>query len=163
MSQVKPTDAEATILASEYIRNGDKTKAFKVAFPKSKTKGKTQNEKASRLFKTSKVIARIDELKGISKKNSEEEFTMSVSELKKKLSQVIEKGLDDDTSTSKDGTITVKQGNLSAAVSAIKEFNCMDGNHSPIETKDVTNELTPWGSVTSGVDKMKEEDKFDEE
>lgn len=116
MSQRTPTDDEATILASEFIKHGDMTKAFNVAFPDSKATSKTQNEKAARLFDTGKVRARIEQLQTISKKNSEEEFTMSVSELKKVLATVIQK--------------TIKSGgSMTAAVSAVREFNTMDGNH----------------------------------
>ena len=121
MSQRTPTDDEATILAAEFIKHGDMTKAFNVAFPNSKATGKSQNERASKAFETVKVRSRIEQLQTISKKNSEEEFTMSVSELKKVLATVIQKTINAD-------------GNMSAAVSAVKEFNAMDGNNSPTKT-----------------------------
>ena len=83
MSQRSPTDNEAFILASEYIQHGDKTKSFRVAFPNSKANHKSQQERASKSFDTAKVRSRIKSLQKLSKKNSEEEFTMSVSKLKK--------------------------------------------------------------------------------
>ena len=116
MSQRTPTDYEATILAAEFIKHGDQTRAFKAAFPNSKATDKTISERASKTFDASKVRTRIEQLQTISKKNSEEEFTMSVSELKKVLATVIQK--------------TIKSGgSMTAAVSAVREFNTMDGNH----------------------------------
>ena len=141
MSQRTPTDDEATILASEFIKNGDMTSAFNVAFPDSKATSKTQNEKAARLFDTGKVRARIEQLQAISKKQSEKEFSMSVGELKEMLKKVMNQG--------------IEEGKPSATVAAIREMNCMDGNHSPLKTQEVNaNELTPWSSVKASVDKL---------
>ena len=141
MSQITPTDAELTILASEYIRHGDKTKAWRATYPNSKAKPETQWTQASLAFDKQKVIKRIEELQIISKKNSEDEFTMTVSQLKKVLATVIKKGLKDGKS-------------LTAAVSAVKEFNSMDGNHAPTEIDIKACELTPWSDIQAGVDEM---------
>ena len=128
MSQRNPTDEEATKLASEYIQHGDQTRAFRAAFPDSKATDKTISERASKTFDLSKVRTRIEQLQTISKKNSEEEFTMSVAELKKVLATVIKK--------------TIKlDGNMSAAVSAVREFNSMDGNHA-VEKRQVEHSIS---------------------
>jgi len=49
-------------------------------------------------------------------------------------------------------------------VKAIAELNKMDGDHAPAKT-DLTinpNDVTPWGSITAGVDEMTDDDKFEE-
>lgn len=157
MSQRTPTDDEATILASEYIQHGDQTRAFRVAFPDSQATDESQQQRASKAFDTVKVRSRIEQLQAISKKNSEEEFELTVAELKGYLKTIIEKGIADGETVDNDGNKTIKVGNLSAAVSAIKEVNAMDGNHSPLKTQEINaNELTPWSSVKASVDKLDE-------
>lgn len=143
MSQRSPTDDETTKLASEYVQHGDQTRAFNEAFPNSKAKPDVIHVTASTLFSLPKVRLRIDQLQAISKEQSEKEFSMSVGELKEMLKKVMEQG--------------IEEGKISATVAAIREMNCMDGNHSPLKTQEVNaNELTPWSSVKASVDKLNE-------
>lgn len=137
MSQTTPTVHELTVLASEYILHGDKTKAWRKAFPKSKATPEAQYVEACRTFKSPKLNLRIEELKEISKKNSEEEFTMTISELKKVLATVIQKGVGQEDKEVDGTTIKGMPANLSSVVSAVKEFNLMDGNHAATKT-DIT-------------------------
>lgn len=152
MSQRTPTKKEITSLASEFILHGDQVKAWRKTFPKSKACLDTQYSKASIVFTEEKVRARIKELQNISKVNSEEEFTMTISDLKKFLATAVKLGI----KTKKDAQGNVVAHNLAAAVAAVKEFNAMDGNHAPTDSNLHFNpsDLTPWGSITAGVDKM---------
>lgn len=138
MSHLDPTDTEATTLAQEFILHGDQVRAFRVVYPDSEASEKSQWEAASRMFKSSKVQARIEELNKLSKKNSEEEFTMTVSTLKKVLAKVIEKGLG---GKKEEETIPL---NLSSVVAAVREINSMDGNHSDVKLK-ITTEFIDTG------------------
>lgn len=131
MSQRQPTDNEATKLAEEFILHGDQVRAWRIVYSDSEASEKSHYERSSLGFKTVKVRSRIEELQALSKKNSEEEFTMTVSELKKMLVMVIKKGLKE----KKDAQDNEIAHNLGAAVSAIAEFNKMDGNHSATEIK----------------------------
>ena len=62
MSQLIPTNIEATKFAESFVLYGDKSKAFRAAFPKSKASKKAINEKAVLTFKTTKVSQRIQDL-----------------------------------------------------------------------------------------------------
>lgn len=157
MSQARPTDLEATKYAASFIVCGKKSDAFRVAFPKSKATAKSIHEKACKMHKTAKVQARIKELSAILRKQSEDDFELSVSEIKLLLKKAIDKGLKNKTDA---------QGNkiavsISGAVSALAEINKMDGNHAatklllggdpdapPIETKvTVTHTVIDVGST----------------
>ena len=126
MSQTNPTDAEATVLAREFIFHGCRTSAWRIAFPDSEAELPNQHVAASRAFATPQVRARIQELQAISKEQSEEAFSMTVSELKNKLNDVMVLG--------------ALNGKLTAVVGAISEFNKMDGNHAATKTE-ITGEL----------------------
>ncbi len=122
MSQLNPTDTEATKLAQEYILHGDQVRAWRIVYPDSEAGLDTQYAKSSAAFDNDKVKIRIEELNKISKDNSEKEFTFTVSKLKKILDSVIQKGLGGKDSEE-------FNLNLSAVVAAVKEVNSMDGNH----------------------------------
>lgn len=129
MSQGNPTDKQATTLAAQFILHGDKTKALKRAFPKSKASKKTQWKNACIIFKLPKVKERIEELKVISKRQSEEEFELTVSDLKRVLDLTMKKGFGTPDKKVKGKIVKGIPANLPAIVSAVKEFNLMDGNH----------------------------------
>lgn len=150
MSQRVPTAVETTKLAKEFILHGDQVKAWRKTFPKSKAGLDVQYSKASTAFSLTKVQERIKELQALSKKNSEKEFTMTVSDLKKVLATAVKLGCK--TKTDAQGNIVAH--NLAAAVSAVKEFNAMDGNHAPAKTDLSINpsDVTPWGSIKAGID-----------
>lgn len=125
MSQSNLTDAEATKYAENYILYGDQTRAFRAAFPDSKAKAETLNQQAVHAHKQPKVCQRIDELRAISKKQSDEEFSLSVGEIKRLLAMAAKSGLNQKIDA---------QGNkvshsIAGAVSALAEINKMDGNH----------------------------------
>lgn len=125
MSQRNPTDIEINAYAERYILpGGNESESFRAAFPGSKASKETVNAQASKFHKLHKVCIRISELIAVSKKSSEEEFGMTVTQLKKILAKVIKTGLD--------------SGNLSAVIGSVKEFNLMDGNHAPTKTEDIT-------------------------
>lgn len=121
MSQRTPTDTEIYTLAKEFILHGDQVRSWRVAFPNSKAILDVQYSNASTVFKLPKLRKRIKELQSLSKKQSEEEFNMTVGELKKILSHVMLNGS--------------MQGKLSAVVAAVAEFNKMDGNNAPTKTE----------------------------
>jgi hypothetical protein len=132
MSQQKPTPAQAAAYAENYILYGDQTRAFRVAFPDSESTSETTHTKASKLNKLTQVQTRIKELREILKKQSEEEFTLSVSDLKEKLSDVIDKGLADKKIVVDGLILEGGPESLAATVSAIAEVNKMDGNHAAV-------------------------------
>jgi len=135
MSQANPTEAQATAYAENYILYGDQTRAFRVAFPDSKGKSESNHTKATKLHKLVHVQSRIKELQKILKKQSTEEFTLSVSYLKKALATAIQKGLADKlVAYGDDGKVVINHGpvSISGAVSAIAEINKMDGNHAAV-------------------------------
>lgn len=135
MSQANPTEVQANAYAENFILYGDKTRAFRAAFPDSKSKGPAQNVTAFRLHESPKIHLIIEELQKTLKKQSEEQFTLSVGWLKEQLQSAIKKGLEDKEImvSGPDGKrAKVKVGgavSISGAVSAIAEINKMDGNH----------------------------------
>jgi len=151
VSQTRPTNAEVTCLAAEFVIHGSQVKAWRKTYPTSKAKKDTKHQKASVVFSLAKVKKRIEQLEKLSKTNSEEEFTMSVSQIKKVLATAIQKGIKDKI----DAQGNHIAHNLSAAVSAASELNRMDGNHAPAKT-DLTinpNDMCPWDDVSARVDK----------
>ena len=145
MSQRIPTLSEATKYAESYILYGDKTKAFHAAFPSSKANPSASNTSASRIHSLSKVRLRIEELQAGLKKQTEEDFNLSVSKIKKMLVTAAAKGL---------ALKTDAQGNsiavsISGAVSAISEINKMDGNHAATKTDHSSSDgsMTPKASI----------------
>lgn len=135
MSQANPTAAEATKYAENYVLYGDQSRAWRVAFPKSKAAPESVHARASLFNKNVKVQLRIEDLQKISKKSAEEEFTVTVSDKKKILASVAKQGL-------------AKAKNLSAVVSAVGELNRMDGDHAP--TKIIGDPKNPLGiAITS--------------
>lgn len=125
MSQTDPTQQECNRYARAWMEKNDMTRSWRAAFPESKAKDKSANERASVFHKHIKIQSRIDQLEQASKKQSEEEFLVSVSDLKKMLVTCYKKGVTD--KKDKDGNKTPV--NLTASVSAITELNKMDGNH----------------------------------
>lgn len=63
MSQRNPTDLECTKYAEAFVSNGgDKTAAFRKAFPKSNAKAETLNQQASKFSNLHKVCTRVGDL-----------------------------------------------------------------------------------------------------
>jgi len=149
VSQANPTLVEATTYAENYIIYGEQTQAWRAAFPNSKAGQKAAHEKASVFHKIGKVQKRIEELRNIAKKQSEEEFSLTAGKIKQMLTTAAAKGLRDKVD---------QQGNkvpvsIPGAVSALSEINKMDGNHAPtklgiggdpdappVQTSDLTDE-----------------------
>lgn len=144
MSQTKPTPKEASAYAAEFIRSGVMNNAFRAAFPNSKASSKVIDNKASLIHQTSEIQVRIEQLTAISQKQSEEEFGMSIYDLKEVLSTVMKEGVE----KKKDGSLVAP----AAVVSAVKEYNLMDGNHKPFKVEHSEKDVTPWSSIKSGID-----------
>lgn len=149
MSQNNPTDVQANKYAEIYVLYGVKTDAWKNAFPDSKAKIDHVYTSASLFHDIPKVQQRVEEIRSKLQKQTEEEFSITVSDLKKMLVEAAMGGL----KTKVDAQANEVPINISGAVSAISEINRMDGNHSPLKTQEIkANELTPWDSVKAGVD-----------
>ena len=125
MSQSNPTDFQANAYAENYVLYGDQSKAFKSAFPESKAKAAHIHTKASLLHNVAKVQQRITEINSKLAKQSDEEFGVKVSDLKKMLLKAAVGGLKDRIDAQENKVLN----NISGAVSAISEINRMDGNH----------------------------------
>lgn len=133
MSTKKPTAKEANIYAKEWVLYGDKSRAARKTFPKSKASKKNMNVIACRLHKSSAVQERIEEYQEIAKGLIDEEFAGDVEGLAKMLLKGANMGLKLKTDT---------QGNmvptdLKGMVSAASELNRMNGNHAP-EKRELT-------------------------
>lgn len=135
MSQARPTDAEATAYAENYVLYGDQSRAFRVAFPNSKGKPESIHQRASGFHKIIKVQSRIDELRETIKIQAEEKFAITTESLQRTLASVMETGLSTKKVAVRDGDgemqieDTETAQNLSAVVSAVSEVNKMNGNH----------------------------------
>lgn len=133
MSQKNPTTAEVNRYSESFVLYGDMTKAFWNAFPTSKCSKKVANVRGSELHQAGKIQVRIKELRKISKTNSDEEFGITVSELKKMLVVCAQKGL----KNKKDMMGNDIPVSIPGAVSAISELNKMDGNHAPAKIENI--------------------------
>ena len=125
MSQANPTDFQANAYAENFVLYGDKSRAWRMAFPDSKAKDASINVKASNFHDIGKVQLRIDEIHQRLSKQTEVEFDISVSDLKKMLVMAAQGGLKKRI----DAQANEVLNNIAGAVSAISEINRMDGNH----------------------------------
>lgn len=106
MSQSNPSDKEANDYAQEWILNGnDQSKAWRVAFPKSKASDKAIWENASTLHKNPKVQQRILELSNISTQKANEVYGITAESLLAEYEEC--------------RVAAIEEGQVSAAVSSI--------------------------------------------
>lgn len=120
MSYKDPKPSEIDVYATAWVlEKPEKTYCYKKAFPRSKAKPKTLNEFASRFHAHGKVRARIDQLQALSAKQTEEEFCISISDIKKTLTQVIKVGFNK--------THELEKPDLSAVNGAIDKLCKIDG------------------------------------
>ena len=129
MSQANPTDFQANAYAENYVLYGDQSRAWRMAFPESKSKPENIHVRASKLHSIGKVQARIEELRSKLSKQTEEEFNITVSDLKKMLVMAAQGGLVKRIDAQQNTVLN----NIAGAVSAISEINRMDGNHAPVK------------------------------
>ena len=125
MSQSNPTAIQTNTYAENYVLYGDQSRAWRVTFPDSKCKPENVNCKASKFHTIVKVLSRIEEIRSKLQKQTEEEFNITVSDLKKMLVEAAQGGL----KTRIDAQENKVPNNIAGAVSAITEINRMDGNH----------------------------------
>ena len=125
MSQQRPTELQATLFAESYILYGDKTKAFRHAFPDSKGSTRNAQTKASLVSNTAMVLQRIEFLREKAKKQLEEKFEINVETLQKTLTTAMKLGM----SFKIDAQGNKIPINLNAVVSAAGEINKMNGNY----------------------------------
>lgn len=81
MSQSRPTDAEATAYAENYVLYGDQSRAFRIAFPKCSAKPESIHAKASSFHRIEKVRLRIGELNDALKQKAEQRFSVTAEEV----------------------------------------------------------------------------------
>lgn len=155
MSQANPTEFQANAYAENYVLYGDQSRAWRMAFPESKSKPENIHVRASKLHAIGKVQARIEEIQSRLSKQTEEDFNITVSDLKKMLVIAAQGGL----KTRLDAQQNKVLNNIAGAVSAISEINRMDGNHyqykSDEENKGVVQPLTINFQVSDPVKEVK--------
>lgn len=142
MSQANPTEIQVNAYSENYVLYGDQSRAWRVAFPDSKAKDEVIHVRASNFHKIGKVQVRIEELRKSLNKQSEDEFNITVSDLKKMLVMAAKGGLQKRIDAQQNTVLN----NIAGAVSAIAEINRMDGNHyqykSDDENKGIAQPLT---------------------
>lgn len=88
MSQTTPTDAEATKYAEVFILHGDKTKAFRQAFPNSKATGNGLCVTANKFHKYPKVSLRVEELQDIIQEGAKTEALYAIEDALNDLTEI---------------------------------------------------------------------------
>ena len=125
MSQSTPTNHEIDVYSGEFVLTGDKSKSWRKTFPNSKAKQDVVWTNAQKMHNLPQVLARIEQLRGETAQKDAEEFDMSASELKRILKAAIDAGLGGKV----DSEGNSSPANIGAAVSAVSEWNRMNGNH----------------------------------
>lgn len=125
MSQSRPTDIQINTYSENYVLYGDKSRAWRITFPDAKCQPENVHTKASLMYKMTKVQQRIKAIRSTLKKQTEEEFSITVSDLKKMLVKAAKGGLKNRFDAQQNKVLN----NINGAVSAISEINRMDGNH----------------------------------
>lgn len=152
MSQANPTDIQTNAYAENYVLYGDQSRAWRIAFPTSKCKPENIHSKASNFHKLIKVQTRITEIRSKLTKQTEEEFSVTTSDLKKMLVMAAQGGLKQKVDAQQNKVPV----NIAGAVAAISEINRMDGNHAPTKTDLIINpnDVSPWGDISASVDEQ---------
>lgn len=88
MSQSRPTDAEATAYAENYVLYGDQSRAFRNAFPASKASAKAINEKASVFHRIKKVQQRVEELRPVIAEEAAVRFKIDAHYVMRRLTEI---------------------------------------------------------------------------
>jgi len=141
MSITKPTKIEATKAAESFILYGDKTKAFRAAFPKSKAKKESMNVLAIKLHSSVKVQLMIQTLRSEMEVVVVDGAEFSIESKKRLLISTAMYGVEQEVIAKpkwmkdEDYDPEFKQRNPQATVSAVKELNLMDGDHAAKEFK----------------------------
>lgn len=125
MSQRTPTEVEINKYSESFVLYGDQSRAWRATFPDAKCQPENVYTKASLMHGMAKVGQRIDEIRSKLKKQTEEEFSITTSDLKKMLVIAAQGGLVKRIDAQQNNVLN----NISGAVSAISEINRMDGNH----------------------------------
>tara|TARA_R110002051_G_scaffold324424_2_gene421610 strand:+ start:12564 stop:13013 length:450 start_codon:yes stop_codon:yes gene_type:complete len=149
MSQSRPTDIQINAYAENYVLYGDQSRAWRIAFPESKSKPENIHTKASLMHSNAKVQQRIEEIRSKLINQSEEEFLITVSDLKKMLLEAAHGGLKEKVDAQENKILH----NIAGAVSAISEINRMDGNHAPVKQQVYNSETSPWAEIKASIDK----------
>ncbi len=131
MSFRNPTDIECTRYAESYVLYGDKSKAFRAAFPKSKAKPETIHSQASVYHKLHMVCQRIEDLRKSINDVANEKAVATLEQKRALLWDTARYGATEFCTVSEreDSEPEYKQRNPSATVAAVKELNLMDGDH----------------------------------
>ena len=141
MSQSNPTHIQVNSYAENYVLYGDQSRAWRVAFPESKCKPENVHTKASLMYKLTKVQQRVAEIRSKLMKQTEQEFNITVSDLKKMLVMAAQGGLKQKI----DAQLNKVPVNIPGAVAAISEINRMDGNHAPTKQESLINIVQDTG------------------
>jgi hypothetical protein len=135
MSIKNPTIEEASAYAAAFIRNNNKTAAFRAAFPNSKMQGDNLSKAAYKFHNTDEVYTRIAELHEAAKKRAEEDHGITVASQLRKLEEISRLGMKnkvvfiDGVPVPPDEIECGDPVNLNAAVSATAEQNKILGLH----------------------------------
>ncbi len=103
MSQSRPTDAEATAYAENYVLYGDQSRAFRVAFPKSKAKPETVHVRASNFHQFSKVQVSIEGLRDVIAREAADSFQIDAHYVMRRIAEIDQMDISDILDT--DGSV----------------------------------------------------------
>ena len=90
MSQSKPTQSEIDAYAGNYVLYGDQSRAFRVAFPKSKANKASVNQRASMVNSLPKVRSRVKELAEKARDIAANEFSLDAEYVARRLKEIDE-------------------------------------------------------------------------
>ena len=125
MSQSTPTDHEISIYSTQFVLTGDKSKSWRITYPRSKANNDAVAVSASRLHNNPKVLLRIEQKRAEIAQNDKKDFDISYEAQVSRCLKILELGTK--PKYDKDGNEVAQ--NLSAAQSAINELNKMAGHH----------------------------------
>ena len=137
MSQANPTQHEIDTYCAAWILNGgDQSKAWRVAYPNSKSPEKVGWEKGSTMHKMIKVQKRLVKMQADQAEKDAVVFDVSAAELKKILFDTIGEGREKDV-------VTGKPFALGVVSPCVAELNRMNGNHAATKSEVKLTDVTP--------------------
>ena len=138
MSQSTPTDHEISIYSTQFVLTGDKSKSWRIAYPRSKANPDAVAVSASRLHNNPKVLLRIEQKRAEIAQSDANDFDISYEAQVKRCLNILALGTKPKYDKNGNGVAQ----NLAAAQSAINELNKMAGHHAAQKISANVNNMT---------------------
>jgi len=159
MSQANPTESEIDKYSGHFVLYGEQSNAWREAFPKSKAKGKSIHEKASRLHSLDKVQSRIKELSAKVREVAEEDFKIDATWVLRQAKKVYHRCMQEEEIKIKGrgtGEFKFEAAGANKSLEIIGKHIDVQAFNENLSIKS-GGEVCPWGEIKASVDPLKDD------